>query len=83
MYMVILPAIDLHEGQCVRLHQGEFSTAEKVAEDALETAKGFEEKGARWPPSSLLCWRLFQPHILLRRAGILLHVLDFEHVQAL
>ena len=48
MYMVILPAIDLHEGQCVRLHQGEFSTAEKVAEDALETAKGFEEKGARW-----------------------------------
>ncbi len=46
--MVILPAIDLHAGQCVRLHQGDYATAEKVAEDAVKTAKSFEAAGARW-----------------------------------
>lgn len=46
--MVILPAIDIKDGECVRLYQGEMSTAEKVAGDALETAKSFKAAGAEW-----------------------------------
>lgn len=46
--MIILPAIDIKDGNCVRLFKGDFSTVEKVASDYLETAKGFEEAGASW-----------------------------------
>ena len=46
--MIILPAIDIHEGRCVRLFQGDYSTAEVVAGDPLETAEGFREQGAHW-----------------------------------
>ena len=43
-----MPAIDIKDGSCVRLYQGDFATVHKVAEDVLETARGFEEAGARW-----------------------------------
>ncbi|MBO5264405.1 MAG: 1-(5-phosphoribosyl)-5-[(5-phosphoribosylamino)methylideneamino]imidazole-4-carboxamide isomerase [Ruminococcus sp.] len=46
--MIILPAIDIKDGNCVRLFKGDFSTVEKVAEDYLETAKSFEAAGAKW-----------------------------------
>lgn len=46
--MIILPAIDIKDGNCVRLFRGDFSTVEKVAENYLETAKGFEAAGAKW-----------------------------------
>jgi phosphoribosylformimino-5-aminoimidazole carboxamide ribotide isomerase len=46
--MVILPAIDIKDGECVRLYQGEMSSAEKVAGDPLETAKIFKAAGAEW-----------------------------------
>lgn len=46
--MILLPAIDLHEGRCVRLFQGQYETAEVVAADALETAREFREAGAHW-----------------------------------
>lgn len=46
--MIILPAIDIHEGRCVRLFQGDYATAEIVAEDPVETAQKFESQGARW-----------------------------------
>lgn len=46
--MIILPAIDIKDGNCVRLFKGDFSTVEKVASDYLETAKGFERAGAEW-----------------------------------
>ena len=46
--MIILPAIDIKDGNCVRLFKGDFSTVEKVAADYLETAKGFENAGASW-----------------------------------
>jgi phosphoribosylformimino-5-aminoimidazole carboxamide ribotide isomerase len=46
--MVILPAIDIKDGKCVRLLKGDFSTAHQVAEDYMETAKGFEKAGAEW-----------------------------------
>lgn len=45
--MVIIPAIDIKDGQCVRLLKGEFSTVHKVAEDAVETALGFRACGAK------------------------------------
>lgn len=46
--MIILPAIDLKNGTAVRLYQGDFDTAEKVADDPLKTAKRFESDGADW-----------------------------------
>ncbi|HML36563.1 MAG TPA: 1-(5-phosphoribosyl)-5-[(5-phosphoribosylamino)methylideneamino]imidazole-4-carboxamide isomerase [Bacillota bacterium] len=46
--MIILPAIDIKEGQCVRLTRGDFATAEKVAVDPLETALAFQRAGAQW-----------------------------------
>lgn len=46
--MIILPAIDIKDGNCVRLFNGDFSTVEKVAADYLETAKNFEAAGAKW-----------------------------------
>lgn len=46
--MIILPAIDIKDGNCVRLFKGDFSTVEKVAESYLDTARGFEAAGAEW-----------------------------------
>ncbi len=46
--MIILPAIDIKDGNCVRLFRGDFSTVEKVAGDYLETAESFEKAGAKW-----------------------------------
>lgn len=46
--MIIFPAIDIIGGQCVRLVKGDYATAQKVAEDPLETAKQFEAAGAEW-----------------------------------
>lgn len=45
--MRILPAIDLHDQMCVRLVKGDYATAHKVAEDAVETARSFLEAGAQ------------------------------------
>ena len=44
--MIILPAIDLKDGKCVRLYKGDFATVHQVAEDPLETAMAFREAGA-------------------------------------
>ncbi|MCC8022933.1 MAG: 1-(5-phosphoribosyl)-5-[(5-phosphoribosylamino)methylideneamino]imidazole-4-carboxamide isomerase [Clostridiales bacterium] len=46
--MLIFPAIDIKDGSCVRLYQGDFDTAEKVAYDPLETALSFQADGAEW-----------------------------------
>lgn len=46
--MIILPAIDIKDGNCVRLLKGEFGTAQKVAENPFETAKRFKAAGAAW-----------------------------------
>lgn len=46
--MIIIPAIDIKNGQCVRLTKGDFATVEKVAEDPLITALEFEQQGAEW-----------------------------------
>lgn len=46
--MIILPAIDMKDGRCVRLQKGKFSTLSQVADGALETALAFAAAGARW-----------------------------------
>ncbi len=46
--MIILPAIDILGGKCVRLTKGEYGTAEKVAADPIETALSFERAGAEF-----------------------------------
>ena len=45
--MIILPAIDLKDGQAVRLYQGSFDTVHQVAGDPLATARDFYAAGAR------------------------------------
>ncbi len=44
--MIILPAIDIQDGTCVRLVKGDFATSHKVAEDYRKTAAGFVAAGA-------------------------------------
>lgn len=44
--MIILPAIDIKDGRCVRLLKGEFSTVHQVADSAYDTAKSFLSAGA-------------------------------------
>lgn len=46
--MIILPAIDIKDGNCVRLLKGDFATVHKVADSYMETAKSFENAGASW-----------------------------------
>lgn len=46
--MILLPAIDLKDGQCVRLKRGEFHTAHQVASSAMDTAQAFKAAGAKW-----------------------------------
>lgn len=46
--MIILPAIDILGGMCVRLYKGEYNTARQVAESPVETVKQFERDGAKY-----------------------------------
>lgn len=46
--MIILPAIDIKDGKCVRLRKGEFDTAEQVAASPYDTASSFRQAGAAW-----------------------------------
>lgn len=46
--MVILPAIDIKDGNCVRLFKGDYGTVEKVAESYMDTARSFEAAGSQW-----------------------------------
>ena len=43
----IIPAIDLIEGKCVRLTQGDYATRKVYNEDPLEVAKAFADAGIR------------------------------------
>ena len=46
--MIILPAIDIKDGNCVRLKRGVYETAEKVSESPYTAAEGFARAGATW-----------------------------------
>ena len=43
----IIPAIDIIEGKCVRLSQGDYSKKKVYNEDPLEVAKKFEDHGLK------------------------------------
>lgn len=44
--MIIIPAIDIKEGKCVRLAQGDFDRVTIYAEDPVEMAMAWMQKGA-------------------------------------
>lgn len=46
--MEILPAIDLRDGKCVRLIQGDYQQQIDYSPDPAEVAVGFQQAGARW-----------------------------------
>jgi phosphoribosylformimino-5-aminoimidazole carboxamide ribotide isomerase len=46
--MKVLPAIDLLDGQPVRLRQGDFDQVTRFREDAVTLARRFEAGGAEW-----------------------------------
>lgn len=46
--MEILPAIDLRDGRCVRLLQGDYDRQIRYADDPVAQAAQFAEAGARW-----------------------------------
>lgn len=46
--MIIIPAIDIIEGKCVRLTKGDYNTKKVYNEDPLEVAKQFEDAGIEY-----------------------------------
>lgn len=46
--MILFPAIDLKQGQCVRLRLGEMASATVYNEDPAAQARAFEEQGFEW-----------------------------------
>ena len=46
--MIILPAIDIIDGEAVRLTRGDFESKKKYSGDPVKTALMWKEKGAHW-----------------------------------
>jgi phosphoribosylformimino-5-aminoimidazole carboxamide ribotide isomerase len=46
--MIIIPAIDIKKGQCVRLFQGRMDSETVFSDDPAAMAKRWEEEGAEW-----------------------------------
>ena len=46
--MEIIPAVDIKEGKCVRLYQGDYRRQTIYGEDPLEIALRWRSQGARW-----------------------------------
>jgi len=46
--LIVYPAIDILDGQVVRMTRGDFATVEEVAKSPLEAAKRFVADGAEW-----------------------------------
>jgi phosphoribosylformimino-5-aminoimidazole carboxamide ribotide isomerase len=46
--MIIYPAIDLINGQCVRLHKGDFEQQTTYDASPIETAQDHKKQGAEW-----------------------------------
>ncbi|NJK59352.1 MAG: 1-(5-phosphoribosyl)-5-[(5-phosphoribosylamino)methylideneamino]imidazole-4-carboxamide isomerase [Oscillatoriales cyanobacterium SM2_1_8] len=45
--MEVIPAIDILDGRCVRLYQGDYERSERFDEDPLEAAKRWCDRGAK------------------------------------
>ena len=46
--MILLPAIDIKDGQCVRLYQGDFDRLTTYNADPVQIARRWQEAGASW-----------------------------------
>ena len=46
--MIFFPAIDLKDGQCVRLYQGDMERVTVFGDDPADQARGFAGAGAEW-----------------------------------
>jgi len=46
--MILFPAIDLKDGQCVRLYQGDYSQVTTYSADPVEVAQRWQDAGAAW-----------------------------------
>src|SRR5438552_2482555 len=46
--MIILPAIDIKDGQCVRLYQGDYAQVTTYAADPVHVAQRWQAAGASW-----------------------------------
>ncbi len=46
--MIIFPAIDIKDGKCVRLQQGQFDKVNIYAQNPVEVALRWEQKGAKY-----------------------------------
>src|SRR5262245_54829326 len=46
--MLIIPAVDLKHGRCVRLWQGRMDTARVYADDPVAMARSWVKQGATW-----------------------------------
>ena len=46
--MIILPAIDIKDGQCVRLYQGDYDQVTTYDADPVQVAQRWQSEGASW-----------------------------------
>lgn len=46
--MIVLPAIDIIDGECVRLYQGDYRQVTTYATDPIEVAQRWQDAGASW-----------------------------------
>jgi len=46
--MIILPAIDIKDGRCVRLYQGDYERVTTYDDDPVRVALRWQEAGAQW-----------------------------------
>ncbi|HAJ95125.1 MAG TPA: 1-(5-phosphoribosyl)-5-[(5-phosphoribosylamino)methylideneamino]imidazole-4-carboxamide isomerase [Actinobacteria bacterium] len=46
--MIVFPAIDIIDGQCVRLTRGDFDQKKKYSNDPIKVAQKWKEYGAEW-----------------------------------
>lgn len=46
--MILLPAIDLKDGACVRLYQGDYARLSSYSDDPVAVARRWQDAGASW-----------------------------------
>ncbi|MBV8084064.1 MAG: 1-(5-phosphoribosyl)-5-[(5-phosphoribosylamino)methylideneamino]imidazole-4-carboxamide isomerase [Chloroflexi bacterium] len=46
--MLLIPALDILDGKCVRLHQGDFAQSTEYSADPVAMAKHWQDTGAEW-----------------------------------
>ena len=62
--MILLPAIDIKDGNCVRLLKGDYGTVEKVAEDPLR-----RQKDSAQPVQNICIWLIWTAQRTAKRVN--------------